>query len=59
VSPQRATVGMAGGVLGSTGVIGGGTLPFTGFPIWVVMLIALALIALGVTLRRRSGASSS
>jgi hypothetical protein len=59
VSPQRASVGMAGGVLSSTGVIGGGILPFTGFPIWVVVLAALALIALGVTLRRRSGASSS
>lgn len=59
VSPQRATVEMASGVLSSTGVIGAGTLPFTGFPIWVVVLIAVALIALGLMLRRRSGASSS
>lgn len=59
VSPQRATVEMASGVLSATGVVGGGTLPFTGFPIWVVVLIALALIALGLMLRRRSGASSS
>ena len=55
-APQRATVETAAGVLSATGAIGGGTLPFTGFPIWVVVLIALALIALGVTLRRRSGA---
>jgi hypothetical protein len=47
-----------GGVLSSTGAIEGGSLPFTGFPIWVVVLIALALIALGMTLRRRGGASS-
>jgi hypothetical protein len=59
VSPQRPTVEMAAGVLSATGVVGGETLPFTGFPIWVVVLIALALIALGLMLRRRSGASSS
>ena len=50
---------MASGVLSATGVVGGETLPFTGFPIWVVVLIALALIALGLMLRRRSGAPSS
>ena len=44
----------AAGVLSATGAIGSGTLPFTGFPIWIVMLIALALIAAGVALRRRS-----
>src|SRR6266568_5330000 len=43
----------AAGVLSATGAIGSGTLPFTGFPIWIVMLIALALIAAGVALRRR------
>jgi hypothetical protein len=59
VAPQAATVDTAAGVLSATGAIGGGTLPFTGFPIWVVVLIALALIALGLTLRRRSAASSS
>ena len=59
VSPQRVTVEAAGGVLSSTGAIEGGSLPFTGFPIWVVVLIALALIVFGVTLRRRTGASSS
>ena len=50
---------MAAGVLSATGVIGAGTLPFTGFPIWVVVLIALALIVLGLMLRRRSRVSSS
>ncbi|MGZ8696408.1 MAG: hypothetical protein ACXWZ1_03560 [Gaiellaceae bacterium] len=59
VSPQQAGVEIAAGVLSATGAIGGGTLPFTGFPIWVVVLIALALIVLGLMLRRGSGASSS
>jgi hypothetical protein len=58
VSPHR---GRAQGaeVLAATGAIGGGTLPFTGFPIWLVMAIALVLIAVGVSLRQRSGAPSA
>jgi hypothetical protein len=59
VSPQQGRVESASGVLSATGVVGGGTLPFTGFPIWVVVLIALALIGLGLILRRRYSASSS
>ncbi|MDP9304191.1 MAG: hypothetical protein M3O92_06755 [Actinomycetota bacterium] len=43
----------------ATGAIGSRTLPFTGFPIWIVVLVALALIAVGMTLRRRSSAPSS
>jgi hypothetical protein len=58
-SPQQAEVEMAAGVLSATGVIGGGMLPFTGFPIWVVVLIALALIVLGLALRQRSAAPPS
>ena len=58
-SPQQASVEAASGVLSATGAIGTGTLPFTGFPIWVVVLIALALIVLGLMLRRRSRVSSS
>jgi hypothetical protein len=58
VSPKHAGVESGAGVLSATGVIGGGTLPFTGFPIWVVVLIALALIGLGLMLRRRSAVSS-
>jgi hypothetical protein len=45
-------------VLGATGAIGQGTLPFTGFPVWVVVLIALGLIVLGLFMRRRSSAPS-
>jgi hypothetical protein len=58
VSPQQASVETASGVLSATGAIGAGTLPFTGFPIWIVVLIALALIVVGLMLRRRSGATS-
>jgi len=58
-SPQQASVEAASGVLSATGAIGTGTLPFTGFPIWVVVLIALALIVVGLILRRRTPASLS
>jgi hypothetical protein len=60
VSPHRGRVRAASGVLSATGAIGGvGTLPFTGFPIWIVMLIGLGLIASGVALRRGSRAPSA
>jgi hypothetical protein len=58
VITKQAGVEEAAGVLSATGAIGGGTLPFTGFPLWVVALTAVALIALGLTLRRRSAAPS-
>ena len=47
-----------GGVLGVSAQLGRtavkGTLPFTGLPLWAVGLVALALIGLGLALRRRS-----
>lgn len=43
----------AGGVLGKVSNVAGQTLPFTGFPIWAAMLVALGLIASGLVLRRR------
>jgi hypothetical protein len=46
----------AGGVAGAltrVGNVAGTTLPFTGFPVWVAVLIALGLIAAGLALRRR------
>jgi hypothetical protein len=46
----------AGGVLGAIEAVGQGILPFTGFPLWVAVASALALIALGLTLRRRGRA---
>jgi hypothetical protein len=58
VSAKHVRVESANAVLSATGAIGGGTLPFTGFPLWVVALTAVALIALGLMLRRRSAAPS-
>lgn len=46
-----------GGVLGAIEAAGEGVLPFTGFPLWTAALVALALIALGLTLRRRTRAT--
>ena len=45
------------GVLGAITNIGGSSLPFTGFPIWFAVVIALALIVGGLALRRRAGVS--
>ena len=42
------------GVLGTIAKISGGTLPFSGFPLWAAMLAALALLGVGAALRRRS-----
>jgi hypothetical protein len=58
VSTKHVSVESANGVLSATGAIGGGTLPFTGFPLWVVALAAIGLIAFGLMLRRRSAAPS-
>jgi hypothetical protein len=55
-SPQGAAAGTAGGVLGAFGVAGvaaGGVLPFTGFPLWLAIVVAIGLIAVGWTLHRR------
>jgi hypothetical protein len=41
------------GVLGAVAHLSGSTLPFTGFPIWLAVVIGLALIPTGLTLRRR------
>ena len=58
VSTKHVGVESANAVLSATGAIGGGTLPFTGFPLWVVVLAAIASIAFGLMLRRRSAAPS-
>jgi hypothetical protein len=58
VSTKHARVESEAGVLSATGAIGGGTLPFTGFPLWVVTLTSLASIVLGLMLRRRNAAPS-
>jgi hypothetical protein len=59
VNPHRGRVESASGVLSGTGAIGGGTLPFTGFPIWMFALSGLGLIAAGMTLRRRCSAPAA
>jgi len=52
----------AGGVLGAVtrlGVAGTrSTLPFTGFPLWMTVLIALGLISGGLVVRVRTGVAS-
>jgi hypothetical protein len=43
----------SGGVLGTVSNVAGGSLPFTGFPIWVAGLLGLGLVASGVLFWRR------
>jgi hypothetical protein len=45
------------GVLGAVANLAGSSLPFTGFPIWFAVVIALALILGGLALRRLAGVS--
>lgn len=54
-SPQSGSHGVAGGVLGAFGVAGqaAGTLPFTGFPLRLAILVGIALISIGWTLHCR------
>jgi hypothetical protein len=46
------------GVLGSLGTAGEATLPFTGFSLAAVALVALALVAAGLSLRRQAVAAA-
>jgi hypothetical protein len=45
-----------GGVLGAIASVGGGVLPFTGLPLWIFVVAALAVIALGLGLRHQTAA---
>ena len=60
VHPAKAHA--AGGVLGAVTRLGRAgtrsTLPFTGFPLWMTVLIAVGLILSGLTVRTRTGAAS-
>jgi hypothetical protein len=46
-----------GGVLGTVTNVAGSSLPFTGFPIWLAVVLAVALILAGLALRRRGAAT--
>jgi hypothetical protein len=46
----------SGGVLGAIASVGSGVLPFTGFPLWIVVLAGAVLVAFGLALRRAGGA---
>jgi hypothetical protein len=57
-----APAGGAGGVAGAFAEIGGvagEVLPFTGFPLWAVVLIAIAAVVIGLTLRHGGRAAST
>jgi hypothetical protein len=47
----------AGGVLGAIAAVGEGVLPFTGFPLWVALLLAVGLAGTGLALRRHARAT--
>jgi hypothetical protein len=47
----------AGGVLGAIASVGSGVLPFTGFPLWLVVLAGTVLVAFGLALRRAGRAT--
>lgn len=57
LTPKKAAA--RGGVLGAVGNIAGATLPFTGFPVWLAVLAAIALLALGLVLRRGGGTTAT
>jgi hypothetical protein len=46
-----ADAGGVGAVAGETGSGGGGTLPFTGYPVTALVIIALALLCAGILAR--------
>jgi hypothetical protein len=48
----------AGGVLGAIEVVRSGVLPFTGFPLWIVVLAGAVLLTLGLTLRPHGRATA-
>jgi hypothetical protein len=58
VSTTARAPAQQGGVLGATAAAGRGTLPFTGFPIWIAVLAGLMLIGTGITVRSRSHAAA-
>jgi hypothetical protein len=45
-------------VLGTVTKVNGGTLPFTGFPLWLAALVGLGLIGGGLVLRGRAASGA-
>ena len=43
----------SGGVLGQRALAASGNLPFTGFPLWIAVIVGIVLILLGLVLKRR------
>jgi hypothetical protein len=57
-NPKPSSGVQASEVLAAGEVFGPATLPFTGFPLWAAVVLAVILIALGLALRRRARAST-
>ena len=54
VTAPGGSSGPVGGVLGAIASAGSGVLPFTGFPLWMVVVAGLGLLLLGLALRGRT-----
>lgn len=54
VTASGGSSGPVGGVLGVIASAGSGVLPFTGFPLWIVVAAGLGLLLLGLALRSRT-----
>jgi hypothetical protein len=53
---SRPEAGGVAGALSEIGGVAGGALPFTGFPLWAAILLAISAVVIGVALRRSSRA---
>lgn len=54
--PSPASHHANAGVLGKLAPLGG-NLPFSGFPLWAALLVAIALLTVGLAVRRRAAAT--
>jgi hypothetical protein len=48
----KGSIQSMSGILAATMAAGGSSLPFTGLPLWIAVVIAVALIGAGLALRR-------
>jgi hypothetical protein len=56
LATPKAKTAPTSGVLGAAANVAGASLPFTGFPLWIAVLVAIVLVAGGLVLRRRADA---